>query len=169
MAMSGMYLNASGVYKVPRPAEVMVAQGWKIQLTPTADWSGSLTFNRNSTAQVGDGLITSLITGCPFYYASNQQQATTGMAVSTASTWLVPFIGYELYLSVTQTSGTGAVQVLVNPITPIQSTLPVVTLAQIDLKQGIPLHYPDDLTMQLQLAADNQPTSVQLSASLTTV
>lgn len=165
----GLYLNASGVYRVPRPAEIQVAGGWTIQVVPTSDFVGSVTLSRNSTAQVGDTLIASLVTPTPFYYANTQAVAPLGMPITTNSTWLVPFFGYELYVVVSYTNPAGAVQINVAPIAPRASTLPTVTLAQIDLKQGIPLNYPEDLAFQFQLAADNQQSSVSQAATLTTV
>lgn len=164
----GMYLTATGAYRVPRPPEVTQAGGWTVALVPTADWQGTVVFSRNSTAQLQDILPTALVTAVPFYY-SNTQPANIGMAVTAAGTWLVPFFGYELYLNVTQTSGGGALQVNLSPLTPLQSTLPVVTLAQLDLKQGIPVTFPDDLAFQLQLAADNQQSSANLTSTLTTI
>ena len=164
----GMYLTATGAYRVPRPPEVTQAGGWTVALVPTSDWQGTVVFSRNSTAQLQDVLPTALVTPCTFYY-SNQTVAQTGVALSVAGTWLVPFIGYELYLNVTQTSGVGALQVNLSPLTPLASTLPVVTLAQLDLKQGIPLTFPDDLAFQLQLAADAQQSSANLVSTLTTI
>ena len=167
MAQLKQFWTAGGVQKVAVDPQQAGPNGWILNFQASSDWVGSfvLAYNAQPSNVVPSGTPTAAqLTNATWV---DYPSAVLGITASAGAPIFVPKSGtktvivgvpiFPLYAVVTYTAGSMTVNGIsyVAPNTSSQTAL----LSMLTL-DTVPVYYPDDLTLALQFAKDNQPATL---------